>query len=383
MELDKIVRNIIRESLERQKMLFETESQYGAPNGDIAYLYQSTRYGNLERLKQDPSFSAEYFASIGGNMHTRAVYANLDYNQAKKQNYGDVVVRLTFYGGMKNVLCINRFVAQKYFGGRNILEQLQEYPEVYKLLSENLKSVLIRAYETGDNESGAIVKLCNTLGYYEESRLRANNIGTEQLRHKSNKIQNQDFSHAILRRNGIRGFIYYGSHDHMCVLPLNADEVIPTDYQINPKENKDEVWHSFKAPKYNPSKVNHIQAYMAKFGDKYEWDRNERSYLGTILVKDRTNNLFYFLDTTNGGSVMFDNTGFYNARQFDPNTRKAWVQLTPDDRGYFIDKKGVLYRTAKGRPYTELYFYLDSSSEENKNADVDFSDVDFSQFDLS
>ena len=58
MELDKIVRNIIRESLERQKMLFETESQYGAPNGDIAYLYQSTRYGNLERLKQDPSFSA-------------------------------------------------------------------------------------------------------------------------------------------------------------------------------------------------------------------------------------------------------------------------------------------------------------------------------------
>ena len=51
MELDKIVRNIIRESLERQKMLFETESK----DGSIVNLYQSTSEENLERLKNDPS----------------------------------------------------------------------------------------------------------------------------------------------------------------------------------------------------------------------------------------------------------------------------------------------------------------------------------------
>ena len=89
MELDKIVRNIIRESLERQKMLFETESK----DGSIVNLYQSTSEENLERLKKDPSFSAEYFGSRGGNMHTRAVYTNLELSQALKQNYGDVVVK--------------------------------------------------------------------------------------------------------------------------------------------------------------------------------------------------------------------------------------------------------------------------------------------------
>lgn len=379
MELDKIVRNIIRESLERQKMLFETESK----DGSIVNLYQSTSEENLERLKKDPSFSAEYFGSRGGNMHTRAVYANLELSQALKQNYGDVVVKLNFYGGFKNVLCVNKYIAKKYFGGKNIIDQLKEYPDLYALLDNNIKTELYNAFKTGENESYAIADLCNFLGKIEMASRQQKGDNVTQIAHKSSGgAAIQDFSHAILRRFGIRGFIYYGKFDGMCVIPLNADEVIPSAYIINPKKDKTATWHSFNT-KYDPSKINHIQAFMAKFGDKYEWDRNERSYLGTILVKDRTNNLFYFLDTTNGGSVMFDNTGFYNARQFDPNTRKAWVQLTPDDRGYFIDKSGVLYRTAKGRPFTELYYYLNSSSDENNNADVDFSGVDFSQFDLS
>ena len=380
MELDKIVRNIIRESLERQKMLFETESK----DGSIVNLYQSTSEENLERLKKDPSFSAEYFGSRGGNMHTRAVYTNLELSQALKQNYGDVVVKLNFYGGFKNVLCINKYVARKYFDNKNIISQIKEFPDLYALLDDNIKYELYNAYKSGVGESFAIMELCNFLGRIEMSQRRENGEDMSQIAHKSNGIADiQDFSHAILRRFGIRGFIYYGNRDGMCLLPLNADEVIPSEYIINPKYDKNAKWQSFNAKKFDPSKVNHIQAFMAKFGDKYEWDRNERSYLGTILVKDRTNNLFYFLDTTNGGSVMFDNTGFYNARQFDPNTRKAWVQLTPEDRGYFIDKSGVLYRTAKGRPFTELYYYLNSSSDENNNADVDFSGVDFSQFDLS
>lgn len=373
------IKNIIRESLSQQRILFLNEDE--SNRQDFINLYQSTTIERLEGLKKNPMFSFEYFGSVGGNLHTRAVYANLNIEQAFKLKYGPVLVKLNFYGGLKNVLCINKYVAGKFYDGKNIIEQLKDFPELYNLLNDYIKNILIQAFYSGENESGAILNLCNYLGNIERQHMAQNGLSTKQIAHKSTgDAERQDFSHAILSKYGIRGFIYWGRNDHMCVIPLNADEVVPVSYAIHPRDIHNIQWHRFNV-RYDPNKVNHIQAFMAQFGDKYIWDRNERSYLDTILVQSREDNLFYFLDTKNNGKLLFD-VGFFNARQFDPTTKKAWVQITKDDSGLFIDRKGTLYRTSRGRPYTELRFYIQSDDDMNI-PDTDTTGFSFDGFDLS
>lgn len=374
------IKNVIRESLSQQRILFLNEDD---SNGhDFINLYQSTTMDRLKSLIANPMFSAEYFGSVGGNMHTRAVYANLELKQAFKLNYGPVLVKLNFYGGLKNVLCINKYVSRKYYNGENILEQLKEIPELFELLNDSIKERLMNAFTSGNNESFVIMELCQYLGRIEQQHMAQNGLSAKQIAHKSSgNAQIQDFSHAILSKYGVRGFVYYGQYDGMCVIPLNADEVVPVSYAIQPRDIHNIQWQNFNV-KYDPNKVNHIQAFMAQFGDKYIWDRNERSYLDTILVQSREDKLFYFLDTKNNGKPLFD-VGFFNARQFDPTTKKAWIQITKDDPGLFIDRKGTLYRTSRGRPFSELYYFLQSqTNDEDSPTNDDFDSFSFDGLDI-
>lgn len=122
--------------------------------------------------------------------------------------------------------------------------------------------------------------------------------------------------------------------------------------------------------------MNHIQAFMSKYGNEYIWDRNERSYLNTILVKKRSDNLFYYLDTMSGESIF--PIGFYNARPFDPAFKRAWVQIYEDSHPMYIDKTGKLYRTVRGRQASDLYLWVkqddnfDNNDEENNLDDFSF-----------
>ncbi len=363
MELNKeFIREILRESLNKQKAkILENKSE----DTNKVYLYQSTSMENLERIKNAPKFSAEFFGFRGGNLHTRAIYSNLEYSQAAKQNYGNVVLRLTLYGGLKNVLCFNKYYSRKYFGGKNIIEQIEEIPSLNNLLTDSLKKKLNSAFISGNNESGAVLELCNYLSNIEQERRAKKRETDKNIAHKGGAAQRQDFSHAILTRLGIRGCIYYGNFDKLCLIAFNADEVIPTDYIIDPKHNPQAKWQKINI-KRDANKIDHIQAFMSQFDDKFEWDRNQRSFLNTILVKSKENGLFYYIDTTTKG-FLFD-IGFYDARQFDEKTKKAWIQITPEDKGLFIDKKGNLYNKPNGRAFSELYFFCANNDFQNSSA---------------
>lgn len=373
--------NIIKESIgnTKRKILFEQ-------GGKIVHLYQSTTPDKLKiMLNSDISFSAEFFGSAGGNMHTRAVYSNPDIRQAMKLNYGNVLVELDLYGGFDNFICINKGMSYKYFGGKDIITQIKQFPELYSLLSSshegnNILSKLKYSYETGDGESGMIVTLCDYCG----SKYSGKN--KDAIIHRSNDMtaQRQDRSHAVLSSMGVRGFIYYGHQDGMCAIPLNADELILGRYAVFqrgradvPKNPKDIKWTEFNKQRGD---INHIQYYMAKYGDEFIWDRNERGHCGTILVKSRKDGLYYFIDTQNDGKLLFDN-GFYDARQFDDKTGMALVVVEKGLRPLFIDRNGDLFeKNGSKKPHSRLDFYTYVEPED----DIDFNNTDFdlSDFEL-
>lgn len=368
-----LLKQIIHECIGQAKRKLMLES-----GEKITHLYQSTTEENLKRMLASPvSFSAEFFGSVGGNMHTRAVYSNFDIRQAMKLNYGNVLVEIDLYGGwIDGFICINKYVAKKYFGGKDIIQQLKEMPKVYKLLDENILQVLKRAYDTGHGESMAIVEFCDYMGRLWKGKNK------DAIIHRSgdSDAQRQDKSHAVLASLGIRGFIYYGNSDGMCAIPLNADDVVLGRYSVfksrydAPTDPKDIKWTEFNKKRGD---INHIQYYMAKYGDKYIWDRNERGHCGTILVKSREDKLFYFIDTQNNGELLFNN-GFYDARQFDDRTGMALVVVHQGDRPLYIDKNGNLFeKNGAKTPHSRLDFYLhDEEDYDLENNEFDLSGLE-------
>lgn len=290
-------------------------------------VYQGTKMDLLNSLIKSGGFSAEWFGSNGGNMYTRGVYTNYEIGQTiegcKYNKYGTILVKFKVKNGFNNFLIFDKRMAIKFYGQDfTLYSQLKKFPKLLNEIGEEFAYTLSKQSESEHYTSTIAYTLIRKLG------------GTDPATKKFASL-------------GIRGLIFYGRNDGPVAIIHNCEDIIPLGYvdvaKTTIKRGDMIPWIPLKFNnKKNENDINHIQYFMAQFGDKYIYDKDTRSYQGEILVKNRTTGLYTFIDTIKK-APLFD-IGFYRANVFLPSG-KARIKISADDDWYYIDKKGNLYYT--------------------------------------
>lgn len=310
-----------------------------------AIVYQGTKMSLLKSLINTGGFSAEWFGSNGGNMYTNGVYTNYEIGQTiegcKYDKYGTILVKFRIKNGFKDFLIFDKQMAIKCYGKDYKLKiQLKNYPSLYKKLLQVI-----------GNEN------IDKLSYESESEHYTSSIAYTIIKCLGGTKEATNFFNSL----GIRGLIFYGRNDGPVAIIHNCEDIEVLGYvdvATTPLHKGEPIpWKPIKFENKDKGEndIDHIQYFMAQFGDKYLYDKDTRSYNGEILVKNRANGLWTFIDV-NKKAPLF-NIDFYKANVFLPSG-KARIKINNDDDWYYIDKDGNLYyKENDTKPFSDLESY--------------------------
>lgn len=310
-----------------------------------AIVYQGTKMELLKSLINTGGFSAEWFGSNGGNMYTNGVYTNYEIGQTiegcKSNKYGTILVKFRIKNGFKDFLIFDKRMAIKCYGEDYTLKsQLKRYPSLYKMLLNDI-----------GNEN------INKLSYESEIEHYTSSIAYTIIRCLGGTKQ----ATTVFNSLGIRGLIFYGRNDGPVAIIHNCEDIEVLGYvdaSITPLHKGVTIpWKpiNFVKKDKNENDIDHIQYFMAQFGNKYLYDKDTRSYNGEVLVKNKNTGLWTFIDVDKKAPLF--NIEFYKANVF-LSSGKARVKITNDDNWYYIDKKGNLYyRENDTKPFSDLESY--------------------------
>lgn len=310
-----------------------------------AIVYQGTKMNLLKSLISTGGFSAEWFGSNGGNMYTNGVYTNYEIGQTiegcKYDKYGTILVKFRIKNGFKDFLIFDKRMAIKCYGKDfSLKSQLKKYPPLYNMLLHSI----------GEN---GIEKL----SYTSENEHYTSTIAYTLIRYLGGTKSSTEYFNSL----GIRGIIFYGRNDGPVAIIHNCEDIEVLGYvdvATTPLHKGEPIpWKPIKFEKKDKGEndIDHIQYFMAQFGNKYIYDKDTRSYNGEILVKNRNNGLWTFIDV-NKKAPLFD-IDFYKANVFLASG-KARIKISSDDNWYYIDKNGNLYYNENDtKPFSDLESY--------------------------
>ena len=310
-----------------------------------AIVYQGTKMDLLKSLINTGGFSAEWFGSNGGNMYTNGVYTNYEIGQTiqgcKSNKYGTILVKFKIKNGFEDFLIFDKKMAIKCYGkDYSLKSQLKKYPKLYNLLLHNI----------GDDN-------INKLSYQCENEYYTSTIAYTLISYLGGTKQSTKYFNSL----GIRGLIFYGRNDGPVAIIHNCEDIEVLGYvdaATTPLHKGMPIpWNPINFAKKDKSEndIDHIQYFMAQFGDKYLYDKDTRSYNGEILVKNNATGLWTFIDVEKK-APLFD-IEFYKANMFLPSG-KARIKISNDDNWYYIDKNGNLYYKENDiKPFSDLESY--------------------------